>query len=46
MKEYKFYGWRQADVSAVSDEYKVIKIQSISMICFQRFGVQIPVRRG
>lgn len=25
MKEYKFYGWEQADVPAVSDEYKQIK---------------------
>lgn len=25
MKEYKFYGWQQADVPAVSDEYKMIK---------------------
>ena len=25
MKEYKFYGWEQADVLAVSDEYKQIK---------------------
>lgn len=25
MKEYRFYGWQQADVPAVADEYKQIK---------------------
>lgn len=25
MKSYKFYGWQQADVPAISEEYKLIK---------------------
>ena len=25
MKEYKFYGWKTADVPAVNEEYKAIK---------------------